>query len=289
MGQRIGYGSFGRPNREQYKEDLRNRFLEAINRNRQARRILLDLYDEPFRLYLDASLGFNVDAYTNDLDADKRARKSARGWTKHLWSRPEWQRTFEGGPIAYNDSKEAFRQSLLEWSRHSHLDATWCRECAYNTLDHWSYSRPDRERLRFQPLIKAVRFFSMGGGAKGLQRRFTFDCAVVHPQLKSLEETEAEVREAFDRQLNSLLMDLKRRAKASGCEPTPETYESKYRRDYYHWLVERAINGKPIKTIAEETRDRDGNGGPDNKTVRDGVNRLAEDLELPLTHLRKKA
>lgn len=289
MGQGIGYGSFGRPNREQFKEDLRNRFLEAVNRNRQARRVLQDLYGEPFKLYLEAGLGVKLDDSGDHLDADQQARKNWRAWNRHLWSRANWQDKFECGLITYNSRKEALRKCLFEWSRRSYLDAAWCRECAYNTLDHWAYSRPDRERLQFQPLVKAVNFFSMGGGAKGLRRRFIFEYVIVHPQIKFLDETEAEIREAFDHELKAAFNDLKRRAKASGCEPTPQTYESKYRKHYYRWLVERAINKKPIKTIAEETKDRDGSGGPDYKTVRDAVNLLAEDIELPLTHLLRKA
>jgi hypothetical protein len=282
VGDRIGYGSYERPNHEQYKEYLRNRFLEAINENRDARRVLEDLHDEPFRLYLEAGLGYKVGGCTDSLDHDKQARKSARGWTQHLWNHPKWKDKFEAGPIAYDSHKESFRQSLFDWSRRSHLDAAWCRECAYNTLDLWAYSQPDREQLKFRPLVKTINFFPMGGDAKGLSRRFTFDYMVIHPQLKFLEETEAEIREAFDRQLNALLMDLKRRAKASGYVQTPETYKSKYREYYYGWLVEWAINGKPIKRIAEETIDKHADGGPDNKTVRDAVKRLAEDIELPL-------
>jgi hypothetical protein len=281
MGERIGYGSYGRPNREQYKEYLRNRFLEAINENRDAKRVLEDLHGEPFRLYLEAGLGFNMDGCTDSLDDDERARESAREWTRHLWNHPEWQDKFESGPIAYDARKESFRQSLFQWSRRSHLDAAWCRECAYNTLDFWTYFQPDRKKLEFRLLAKAVTFFPMGGDAKGSSRRFTFDYMVMHPQLKFLEEMEAEIRDAFDRQLNALFRDLKRRAKAGGYELTPKTYKSKYRKYYYRWLVERAINGKPIKTIAEETKDSNGDGGPDNKTVRDGVNRLAKDIELP--------
>ncbi len=280
MGQRIGSGSFERPNREQSKEDLRNRFFKAVNR--YAGRVLIELYDEPFRLYLEAGLGFNADAFTDDLEADERARKIAQGWNRHLWNRPKWHDKFEAGPITYNARKEAFRRGLFEWSRRNKLDAAWCREYAFETLDHWSYSQPDREQLRFHPHVKMVTFFPMGGGAKGLRRKFTFEHVVIHPQIKPLEETEAEMREAFDRQVIALIQDLKRRAKASNYAETPKIYKSKYRKDYYRWLVEWAINDKPIKTIAEETKDRNGGGGPDNKTVRDAVNSLAKDLELPI-------
>jgi hypothetical protein len=84
-------------------------------------------------------------------------------------------------------------------------------------------------------------------------------------------------------------LDLKKRAKASNYAETPKTYKSKYRKDYYRWLVEWAINGKPIQVIANESKDpkdkgeRSDKGGPDNKTVRDAVNRLAEDIELPIS------
>lgn len=281
MGQRIGSGSFERPNREQSKEDLRNRFFEAVNS--YAERVLIELYDEPFRLYLEAGLGFNADAFTDDLEADERARKIAKGWNRHLWNRPKWHDKFEAGPIAYNARKEAFRRGLFEWSRRNKLDAAWCREYAFETLDHWSYSQPEPKQLRFRPQLKMVTFFPMGGGAKGLRRKFTFEHLVIHPQIKPLEETEAEMREAFDLQVTALIRDLKRRAKARNYAETPKTYKSKYREDYYRWLVEWAINDKPIKTIAEETKDRNGDGGPDNKTVRDAVNSLAKDLELPIS------
>jgi hypothetical protein len=287
MGQRIGSGSFERPNREQSKEDLRNRFFDAVNR--YARHVLYELFDEPFRLYLEAGLGYNTDAFTGELDADERARKIAHGWNRHLWNHPEWQAKFEAGPISYDARKEDFRQSLFEWSRRNKLDAAWCREYAFETLDYWSYSQPDREQLLFCPHVKAVTFFPMGGGAKGLRRKFTFEHVVIHPQIKPLEETEAEMREAFDRQVTALILDLKKRAKASNYAETPKTYKSKYRKDYYRWLVEWAINGKPIQVIANESKDpkdkgeRSDKGGPDNKTVRDAVNRLAEDIELPIS------
>lgn len=281
MGQRIGSGSFERPNREQSKEDLRNHFFEAVNR--YARRVPVELYDGPFRLYLEAGLGFNADAFTDELEAGERARKISQGWNRHLWNHPKWHDKFEAGPIAYDARKDAFRRDLFEWSRRNKLDAAWCREFAFETLDYWSYSQPDREQLRFRPHVKAVTFFPMGGGAKGLRRKFTFEHVVIHPQIKPLEETEAEMREAFDRQVAALILDLKKRAKACNYAETPKTYKSKYRKDYYRWLVEWAINGKPIKTIADETKDRNGNGGPDNKTIRDAVNRLAEDLELPIS------
>jgi hypothetical protein len=283
MVKRIGGGSYERPNREQSKTDLRNRFFEAVNMH--AMHVLEDLCGEPLRLYIEAGLSFNVDTCendTNNLNADEKARKRAREWTKHRWNRPEWQPKFENGPIAYDTRKEAFRQSLFEWSRRNHLDAVWCRERAYETLDNWSISLTDREQLQFQPIRKMVAFFPLGGGAKGLQRRLTFDYVVAHPQIKAWEQTEAELREAFDRELNAISRDIKSRSKANGYVLTPEEYRTKKHssEDRFRWLVERIVNEKSLKTILDEL-DPKHKDSLDHSTVRKTIKALAEAIKLP--------
>jgi hypothetical protein len=60
MARRVGYGSYERRNREQSKEVQYNRLLGAVNKH--AKHVLEDLNGEPFRLYLEARLGFNINA-----------------------------------------------------------------------------------------------------------------------------------------------------------------------------------------------------------------------------------
>jgi hypothetical protein len=289
MVKRIGGGSYERPNRKQSKSDLRNRFFDAVNRH--ASHVLEDLHGEPFRLYIEASLGFNSDTSekdTDNLNAEGLANKRAQDWTKHFWNRPEWRRKFENGSINYDSRKEAFRQSLFEWSRRNHLDAAWCRECAYETLDNWSYFRSNREQPQFQPLKKMMIFFPIGGEAKGLRRRFTFDYEMVHPQIKAWENTEAELRDAFERQLNALSSDLKSRAKAHGYVLTPEEYQTRKHNseDRFRWLVERVVNEKTLNQILDEL-DPKRKDSLDHSTVRKTIKALAETIGLPYPSVRR--
>jgi hypothetical protein len=275
MGQRVGSGGYERANREQSKEDLRDRFFEAINS--YARHVLNELHGEPFSLYIEAGLGFNADAYADDL---KGARKRAREWTRHQWNRARWQDRFENGPITYNARKETFRQSLFEWSRHNRLDAAWCREAAYNTLDIWDYSQPEREQLRLQPLVKMISLFQTARPEKwfGLT-----ELIHLHPQFHTLEAIEAELQ----RRVRAYIDDLNARAEAKGFVPTPEEYQTKKHDSNarFRWLVERVVNNKSYQTILNEL-------GPEYKhgleysTLRKTVIRLAEDIELPLPPMK---
>jgi hypothetical protein len=267
MGGRIGYGSYERSDREQSKEDLRNRVLDAVGK--YAKHVLADLYDEPFKLYLETNLCFKAE------EVNQRS--------KHIWRRPDWKRKFEGRPITYSSHLEAFRQSLFEWSRRNNLNAAWCRECAYETLDYWSYSNPINQRLQFQPLIKMRTLFKTGQDT----RRFTLDCKVVHPQLKSLEETEAELRKAFERKLKTYLNDFKSCAKMQGYVPTPEKYKSKYGKEHFRWLVERVVNEKSFQKIITELSIKY-KDGLDHSTISKPVIALAKIIELPYPS-RKKA
>jgi len=270
MGKHIGYGSFERPNREQSKEELCNRFFEAINT--YARHVLDDLHDEPFSRYIKAGLGFNADAYIDELEG---AKKRARGWTRHQWNRPTWNK-FENGPIVYNACQEAFRQSLFEWSRRNRLDTAWCREGAYNTLDIWVASNPEPEQLEFQPLIKMVSLFQTGRPEKwfGLA-----ELIHLHPQLHSLEGIEVELQ----RRVRAYMDDLKARAESKGFVPTPEEYQTKKHDSQarFRWLVERVVNNKSFQTILEELGP-EYEHGLEYSTLRKTVIRLAEDIELPL-------
>jgi len=276
MGNRAGYGSYEPPNREQSKEDLRNRFLEAVSKH--ARHVLEDLSGEPLKLYLRAGIGFKVETHKNKpvkTDAHESGRREAKESSRRSWSRPEWQRNFENSSLAYKPRKEEFRQSLFEWSRRNHLDAAWCRECAYETLDNWSYSLPVSEDLHFQPLVKMHKLFSSGRKVD----RFIFEYAVPHPQLRPLEEIEEALRKKFERQLKIFLRQYDTRAKEQGFVPTPKEYKSKYSENRFRWLVEWVINGKSFQTIIEENND--GTGGPDYSTVRKTLIELAKAIELP--------
>lgn len=270
MGQRVGSGGYERANREQSKEDLRNRFFEAVNS--YARRVLDELHDEPFSLYIEAGLGFNADAYTDDLEG---ARKRARGWTRHQWSRARWQDRFENGPIA-NARKEAFRKSLFEWSRRNRLDAVWCCEAAYNTLDIWAYSQPEKQQLRFEPLVKMITRFQTGRPEKwfGLT-----ELIHLHPQLYPLETIEYELQ----RRVRAYVDDLKAHAEAKGFVPTPEEYQTKKHDSQarFRWLVERVVNNKSYKTILDKLGP-EYEHGLDYSTIRKRVIGLAEYIELPL-------
>lgn len=270
MGQRIGFGGYERSNREQSKLDLRNRFFEAINE--YARHVLNDLHGEPFRLYIKAGLGFNVDAYTGGHEG---AKKKAQGWTKHQWNHPKWDK-FENGPIGYNARKETFRKSLFEWARRNRLDTAWCREGAYNTLDIWAYSQPEQEQLRFQPLVKMVSLYQTGRPEKwfGLT-----ELIHLHPQHHPLEAIEAELQ----RRVRAYMDDLKARAESKGFVPTPEEYQTKKHDSQarFRWLVEHVVNDKPYQTILDELGPKYEHG-LEYSTLRKTVIKLAEDIELPL-------
>lgn len=282
MGNRAGYGSYEPPNREQSKEDLRNRFLTAVSK--YARHVLEDLSGEPFKLYLRAGLGFNVSAPKNspqEPEAHERGRREAKESSRRGWSRPEWQRHFENNSLAHNSRKAAFRKSLFEWSRRNHLDAAWCRESAYETLDDWSYSLPARGRLRFQPITRMHKLFSTGRKVE----RFTFECAVMHPQLTLSEKIEEEIRKKFERQLKTFLKQYDTRAKEQGYVLTPEEYKSKYSKDRFRWLVEWVVNEKSFQTIIGKNNNP--HGGPDYSTVRKTLIQLAKAIDLPYPPTKK--
>jgi hypothetical protein len=252
MGQRIGYGSYERKNGEQSKEDLRNRFFAAISKH--AKHVLNDLYDEPFKLYLQAGLGFNVDAYKEGvevLNPDERAKKLARAWTKHRWNHPVWQHHFESRPITYDKRKEKFRQSLNEWSRRYNLDAAWCREYAYETLDHWSHYRPNRKNLSFQLHVVSRSVFSR----KHDTEWFVFKRRVPHPQFVPIEIAKVELRETFERQLKEFFSRLEAAAKEmQDYMPTKEAYETRKStlNERLCWLVEHIVYGKSYQTIIND-------------------------------------
>jgi hypothetical protein len=282
MGNRAGYGSYEPSNREQSKEDLRNRFLAAVSKH--ARHVLEDLSDEPLKLYLRAGLGFNISTYRNnpqESETQERGRREARESSRRDWNRPEWQRHYEHSSLAYNSRKAEFRQSLFEWSRRNHLDAAWCRECAYETLDDWSYSLPAHGHLRFQSLTQMHKLFSTGRKVE----RFTFECSVMHPQLTTSEKIEEEIRKKFERQLKTFLKQYDARAKEQGYVPTPEEYKSKYSKDRFRWLVEWVVNEKSFQAIIGNNNNS--SGGPDYSTVRKTLIQLANAIDLPYPSARK--
>jgi len=278
MGQRLGYGSYERQNGEQSKEDLRNRFFAAITEH--AKHVLKNLYDESFKLYLDAGLGFKVDAnkvMLEGLNPNEQARKLAREWNRHRWNRPQWQRHFETGPITYDKRKEKFRQSLFEWSRRFNLNAAWCREYAYETLDHWSHAHPDHEHLSFELHLVARTVFAVKRDVEW----FVFKRRVQHPQLLPIETIKARLREAFECDLRQYFTQLEAIAENQGYVPTPEIYEAHKSKleDRLRWLVERIIYNKTYKAITDELGIK-GNDYLDESYIRQTITSLAKRIGL---------
>ena len=248
MARRVGYGSYERRNREQSKEVQYNRLLGAVNKH--AKHVLEDLNGEPFRLYLEAGLGFN--AWGRDSLTDEEARKLARERLRHTFNHPTWQRNFEGVPAA-NKRKEAFRQSLIGWSRRTHLDSAWCREAAYETLNDWSFFHPTLDELKFRPFAKAFVYFPTGRPEKWFSPP---QGLFLHPQLYTLEEIEAELH----RQVNRYIRDLKARAKAKDFVLTPEEYKTKniiVKIDFVGWssgLLMRSHIARSLTNLILNTR-----------------------------------
>lgn len=274
MGHRIGYGSYEPPNREQSKEELRNRFLKAVSE--YAKHVLEDLYSEPFKLYLQAGLGYSTDTSNSDLEnlsADEQARRRSQEWYRHRWNHPEWSRKFEAGPIVYDSRKEAFRRSLFEWSRRNNLNAVWCREYAYETLDYWSYSQPAHDHLKFQPNVKMRRLFSL---RQSMALSNLFKGPSLHPQLYPLEVIQADLQH----RVKMYIDNLKSCAEAQGYVPTPERYKSKYGEDHFRWLVERIVKQKSFQQIVSKLA-AEYEDGLDHSTVSKPVIALAKAIELP--------
>jgi hypothetical protein len=109
--------------------------------------VLRDLERNSLEYYRKSGLHFDDAAHRErlkHLNQYDRIREMTRLQQHHRWSSPEW-RNFEEEEITYDQSLSALQKSIFQWSRKWRLDASWCRERAFHTLDYWC-SYPDSHK-----------------------------------------------------------------------------------------------------------------------------------------------
>lgn len=141
----------------------RNYFLKAVAE--RAPEVLQDLSREPFRRFRATNLFYEADANraeetrihnlileeiaenSSEKLFDEHYRLTARrlAWTRY--ERPTWKHiekpykspfaTFYLKPTRRDTRIKRFAQSLFAWSFKHNLNAFWCREIAFETLNHW--------------------------------------------------------------------------------------------------------------------------------------------------------
>jgi hypothetical protein len=158
-----------------------------------------------------------------------------------------------GGPWSVDkDGKiTAFGQKMMDWSYSHNLDAFWCRQSAYETLDLWCYEE-DSRKSRFwyweygrEIDLKFLRILSP---------KFVFEYTTLYPQSGLRGEVEEKIREDFEKKLKSFLDGCESAAEFQGLKATPVKLDL----IHFDWLVLRQVRKPPMtcKQIFERYQDQ---------------------------------
>jgi hypothetical protein len=163
-------GEYEHPDDKWLVEVARSAFLEHVKDLK--REVLMDLREEQLKLYQTARLQFRKISFVEwpESDPDQEAREIQERWTTHFRDYPTWS-YIEHNSIAHNGALQKLRGSLFSWTEIHHLNAAWCRERAYLTLEQWS-AYPDTAEMGW------CRFPVMREGLAGTGMPMGFDWGI---------------------------------------------------------------------------------------------------------------
>ena len=304
---KFGHGEYESAHRNEVRPSVkhaRSYFLDVVKMLAPA--VLEDLAVEPYRLYREARLCFEVNDSPGERDLVAR----------HIWTsyqRPSWgeiERPFKnplldesssgdeyeaGPPIRRhigkgkkdttaadeNERINEFRESLFNWSRRHRLDMTWCRERAYETLDWWCFSQ-ESFKMRmwdydgaYQPII----------AFRGDHPKFTFEYKTLYPRDGFRRDVKNRIMEAVEKELEAFLDEREALAKENGMVVARQKRE----KQHFEWLVLFQINHlsyaeiyKAYFPIIFDDAKKKGTISDRTKQIRKAVHAVAKFIDLPL-------
>jgi hypothetical protein len=302
------------------RQDLRSLFLHTASK---AKSELASELEDLLGLYCQIPLF----CYT----ADKKRRNTRGGGKRYSWSshcRPKWgyiedawQEHMKRGtthfklkfddyydvhdrngtwwsafnmPPHTDPNIEQFILTLFNWSNKYGLNATWCRQFAYETLDLWSQSERYRKARIWWYTTAHVSSSRLGkSNRKSVMllrpfepwpQEFVFKWTTLYP-VQGFRGTEKKLISAkFDKELDTFLNRCEQQAQDANLVRSVR----KNTREHLQWLVDFQVRrmgyneirgtGKSRKTSPNSPQ----SSGDETKTVRQAINQLAKLIELPL-------
>jgi hypothetical protein len=260
----------------------RSYFLDVVKT--LAPTVLEDLGGEPYKLYWEARLCFEANKTSGKRDLVAR----------HIWKthqRPSWgeiEHPFRNPllddaatPVERDERVREFRDSLFNWSRRHRLDATWCRERAYDTLDWWCFSQGGREiqMWDYDGAYQTIMAF------RGDHPRFTFEFKTLYPREGFRPDVKKRIMEAVEKELDAYLDRQEALAEENGMVAPRQKRE----KQHFEWLVCFQVNQMSYAEILElyspeEFADakKAGNLSDRTKRIRKAVHEVADFINLPL-------
>ncbi|MDQ3754018.1 MAG: hypothetical protein M3371_04730 [Acidobacteriota bacterium] len=204
-------------------------FLNLIAR--EARHVLDALAGKPFEYYKAAGLAFDrtkCDRETDNLSSFDKIRVEARAEGLHRFNHPSWRNDIETADLAYDENLRRLKESIVAWSKTKHLDAVWCREVAYETLDRWHMHPTCYEaRIWKQPLTMAEFVCYRGKPV------FSFHKETTYPRFTFRAEERKRILEACAKELDAFLDECDRVAEKHGAKKI----QTKRGYDHFRWFL----------------------------------------------------
>jgi len=246
--------------------DARDYFLIAVNE--VAPEVLDALANEPFKHYKAAGLAFDREAYNKEIEQLEffdQVRAMIRAQSQHSLNRPDWPGHYETQEIAYDEKIAAMQKSIFDWSRKHNLDANWCRERAFETLDYW-HKHPDFGEHRIWQEYCSMQ--TIVPDRNGLN--FQLSIRSLYPSLSFRREEKERITAHFERELDLFLDSRERLAEENGMiRPKHRPVKSNFL-----WCAHNQVKALSHVTIAR-------NVNQTREAVRDGVNRVRVLLACP--------
>ena len=261
----------------------RDYFLEVVKK--LSPDVLTDLSKKPFDCYRKTGLHFDAMAHEErlkHLNTYDKIREMARLRTHHEWNSPDWRRIFEVEEITYDEPMGALQNSIFEWSRKWNLDAVWCRERAYHTLDFWcSFPElPENLVWNYEPAWETIAAFRQGEHPS-----FIFESKTLYPRVGMRAEVERRLTEEFRAQLKAFLDKREKMAKDAGLNPVRKKREDMH----FVWLISFQVKEMSYERILARyfpneyaTAKRDGCISERTKRIRKAVNEVSRLIGLSL-------
>jgi hypothetical protein len=209
-------------------QDARDYFLFAVKK--VAPDVLDDLAGEPFTLYKAAGLAFDRESFQQDiahLEPFDQIRESTRRDQNHVWDHPDWY-GFEDHEIDYDSNLAALQKSIFDWSERHNLDANWCRERAFETLDSWYQSSGSRENRTWRTYNSMQTIVPDRNGL-----HFQFSIKSVYPASSFRKQEKERITEHFERELKAFLDGRERRAIENGMKRPKQKHDG----SHFEWFA----------------------------------------------------
>src|ERR1700754_13799 len=196
---------------------------------------------------------------------------------------------------AHTDPKiQQFILRVFDWSKKYGLNATWCRQFAYETLDLWSQSETYRKARFWWYTTAYVSSSQFGAHDKFVQlmrtfeplpQEFVFKWTTLFPVQGFRGKEKNFITEKFREELDMFLDRCEQQAEQANLVRSVR----KHTREHLRWLADFQVKQMGYKEICEAGRSLGGLSNQprsylndDTKTVRQAINKLANVLELPL-------